>query len=168
MYFDIFFRDGYLKLSWLGKGVREGIGNGIFYYFINVIISTLHISSFIVVYIDIWHSYSLLCFDVFPPHQQITFLATKNVSPQTGFDLGGWNRHDFVKNWIAWSPRQSHITFWIFDLLPVKTCHTNKKYAKNAIFWKNKIKQVCDTLLLTIVNQINWSILFNLWNCRRR
>ena len=52
-----FFYDAYLKFPWLG-GSGRGLGMGnfySFYYFINVIIWTLHISSFIVVYIDIWH-----------------------------------------------------------------------------------------------------------------
>ena len=48
------------------------------------------------------HSYSLLCFDVFPPSPlKITLLAIKNVSPPTVFDLGGQNRHHFVRNLIA-------------------------------------------------------------------
>ena len=76
----------------------------IFYYFINAIISTLHSSSFIVVYIDIWHivtvCYVLMCFFP-PPPLKSTLLATKNVSPPTVLDLGGWNRHHFVGNWIA-------------------------------------------------------------------
>ena len=58
-------------------------------------------------------------------------------------------------------PRLPHTTFWKFDLFPVKTLYTNKKYAKNVIFFEKKLdlllkfsKPVCDTLLLVIVNEI--------------
>ena len=89
-----------------GRG-REGIFESdvfcfFYYYFINAIMSTFHISSFIVVYIDIWHivtaCYVLMCFS---PLLKSTFLATKNASPPTVFDLGGWNGHHFVGNWVA-------------------------------------------------------------------
>ena len=107
-----------------------------FYYFSNAIISTLHIIS--LYYCLHWyliHSYSLLCFDVFPLPLKSTLLATKIVSPPTVFDLGGWNRQHFVGNWIA-----ETITYYflIFNLFPVKTCNSKKK-AKNLIFWRKKL-----------------------------
>ena len=61
-----------------------------FYYFINAIISTLHISSlYCCLHLYLAHSYILLYFDVFSPLLKSTLLATKNVSPLTVFDLGG-------------------------------------------------------------------------------
>ena len=44
------------------------------YYFIKVIIQTLHISSFILVYIDILHIVNIVSLDVlFPPPEKLHF-----------------------------------------------------------------------------------------------
>ena len=104
----VFFYDGYLKFSSLGSGAGGRAGRGFlrpfffYYYFINAIILTLHISSFIVVYIDIWHivtvCYVLMCLS---PPMKSTLLVTKNESTPPVFDLRGWNRHHFVRNWIV-------------------------------------------------------------------
>ena len=94
-----------------------------------------------------------------------TLLATKNLSPPAVFDLGGWNRH-FVWNWIAYGPRLSQTTFWIFDLFLVKTCNTNKKMCEYCIY-KQKIwfvsqifslqkftKSVCDGIAMRHVSLV--------------
>ena len=71
-------------------------------------------------------------------------------------------------------------SFCIFDLFPVKTRNTYKKYATNAISWRKKFdfseilffrnskNWGCDALLLVFVNEIKSSILLYLWNYRRR
>ena len=84
-----------------------------FYYFINAIISTLHISS-LYCCLDWYlaHSYILSYFDVFCPLLKSTLLATKNVSPPTVFDLGGWKwlkRASFCRKL---SCRDHHIPFF--------------------------------------------------------
>ena len=98
-FISIFFLRWIFKIFLTGGG---GGGSDFFYYFINAIISTLHISSF---YCCLqWylaHSYILLYFDVFLASWKSTLLATKNISPPTVFDLGGWNGHHFVGNWVA-------------------------------------------------------------------
>ena len=143
----------------------------IFYYFIDAIISTLHISSFIVVYIDIWHivtaCYVLMCFSL---PLKSTFLASKNVSPPSF-----WSRrmkHHFVGNWIPYT-----VTYHFFNIwsLSSKNMQHKQKICKKYEFLKKKIwiafqififqkfeKPVCDALLLFIS-----SILIYLWNCRR-
>ena len=89
-----FFYDGYLIF------LAESFF--IFYYFINAIILTLYISSlYCCLHWYLAHSYILLYFDVFSPLLKSTLFAIKNVSPPTVFDLGGWNGHHFVGNWVA-------------------------------------------------------------------
>ena len=92
-----------------------------------------NISSFIVVYIDIWHivtaCYVLMCFSI--PLKSI-FLATKNVSPPTVFELGGWNTYHFVGNLIPYIVTYHFFNIWY--LFPVKTGHTNQKICKKYEF----------------------------------
>ena len=108
----------------------------IFYYFIDAIISTLHVSSFIFVYIDIWHIvtawYVLMCFSL---SLKSTFLATKNVSPPTVFDLGGWNRYHFVGNWIPYTVKYHF--FNILSLSSKKRQHKEKICKKCKFFEKS-------------------------------
>ena len=61
------------------------------YYFINVIIQTLHISSFILVQVDILHIVNIVmfrCVNYSPPLKNCSS-ATKNASSPTLFDVGG-------------------------------------------------------------------------------
>ena len=109
---------------------------------------------------------------------KITLLATKNASSPTEDDLGGWNKDHFIGNLIA--KTESFIVFCVFDLFTVNTSNTNKKDTKNVIlqkeidwllkflFFRNSNNWEWYALLLVLVNEIKSSILFYLWNCRRR
>ena len=59
----------------------------------------------------------------FSPLLKSTLFATPNVSPPTVFDLGGWNWHHFVGNWVA-----ETVTYHFFNIqsLSVKACNTKK------------------------------------------
>ena len=65
----------------------------------------------------------------FSPLLKSTLLATPNLSPPTVFDLGGWNGHHFVGNWV-----DETVTFLFFNIrsLSSKNMQHQKKYAKNA------------------------------------
>ena len=119
-----------------GRGGREFFFFFFFYYIIDAIISTLHISSFIVVYIEIWHivtaCYVLMCFSL---SLKSTFLATKNVSPPTVFDLGGSNRYNFVGNWIPYT-----VTNHFFNIQSIssKNRQHKQKICKKCELFKKK------------------------------
>ena len=117
-----------------------------YYYFINTIISTLHINS-LYCCLDWYlaHSYIWLYFDVFSPLLKSTLLATKNASPPTVFDLGGWNGHHFVGNWAA-----KTVTYHFLNILSLssKNMQHKKKYTQNAIFWRKKNHLLFKCLLL--------------------
>ena len=121
-------------------GDQEGIFESeffIFYYFIDATISTLHNRRFIVVYIDIWHivtaCYVLMCFSLL---LKSTFLATKNVSPPTVFDLGGWNIYHFVGNWIPYT-----VTYHFSNIrsLSSKNMQHKQKICKKCEFLEKKL-----------------------------
>ena len=66
-----------IKIFLTGGRAGRGFLRLIFFYFINAIILRLHISSFIVVYIDIWHIVTVCYILMFFPHLKSTLLATK-------------------------------------------------------------------------------------------
>ena len=81
----------------------------------------------------------------FSPLQKSTLFATPNVSPPTVFDLGGWNGHHFVGNWVAetithhflniWSPssKNMHATqkkMQKYDLKKINICFSNVYYSE--------------------------------------
>ena len=70
----------------------------------------------------------------FSPLLNSTLLATQNVSP-TVFDLGGWNGHHVVGNWVA-----ENIANRFFNIRSLSSKNMqHKKNAKNMIFWRKKI-----------------------------
>ena len=108
-----------------------------YYYFINAIILTLHISSLCCyLHWHLAHSYILICFS---PLLKSTLFATPNVSPPTALDLGGWNGHHFVENWVA-----KTITYHFFNIryLSSKNIKSPKKMCKKCDFLKKK-KFIC-------------------------
>ena len=145
----------------------------IFYYFINAIISTLHIRSlYCCFHWYLAHSYILLYFDVFLHSWKSSLLVTKNVSPPTVFDLGGWNRHHFIGNWVA-----EIVTYQFFYIRSLSTKYMQHKkinMQKMRVFEEKKSfafqmfiihkfeKTVCEAVRLVIVNEIKGSNLFYL------
>ena len=105
----------------------------------------------------------------FSPLLKSTLFATPNVSPPTVFDLGGWNDHHFVGNWVA-----ETVTYHFFNIqsLSSKNMQHKKKYVKNMIFGKKKFiyfsnvyyleikKNVCGAVRLVMENEIKSSNLF--------
>ena len=110
-----------------------------YYYFINAIISTLHvISLYCCLHWYLAHSYILLYFDVFSPLLISTLLATKNESPPTVFDLGGWNGHHFVGNWVAETVTYHFLNIWsLFLKKKYLICFSNMYYSE---IWKNSTR----------------------------
>ena len=71
----------------------------------------------------------------FSPLLKSTLFATLNISPPIVFDLGGWNGHHFVGNWVA-----ETVTCHFFNIqsLSSKNMQHKKKYAKKCDFLKKK------------------------------
>ena len=107
-----------------------------FCYFINGIISTLHISSlYCCLHWYLAHSYIFFIFWYFSHLLKSTPLATPKLSPPTVFDLGGWNEHHFVGNWVA-----ETITYHFFNIqsLSSKNLQHKKKICKKLNFLEKK------------------------------
>ena len=171
--FRFFFYDGYVKLSWQGDGFFWPNHSLFFYYFINAIISTLHISSLSCCLYWHWHIVHFVIFwCVFLPSCKITLLATKNVSPPTVCDLGGWNGHHFVGNWVAETVTYHFLNIW--SLSSKNMQHKRRNMQKmwflkkknfisfsNVYYWEIR-KKVCQAVCLVMVNEIKLSNLFHL------
>ena len=137
------------------------------------IILTLHISS-LYCCLDWYLAHSSFCYILtcFLPSQKITLLATKNVFPPTVFDLGGWNWHHSVGNWVA-----ETVTYHFFNIrsLSSKNMQHKRRNMQKMIFWRKKKsfasqmfiiekfeKTVCQAVSLVMVNEIKSSNLFYL------
>ena len=108
----------------------------------------------------------------FSPLLKSTLSAIPNLSPPTVFDLGGWNGHHFVGNWVA-----ETVTYLFFNIRSLSSKNMqHKKNAKNAIFSKKKFicfsnvyylkirKTACEAVRLVMVNEIKLSNLsVKLW-----
>ena len=90
---------------------------------------------YIVVYIDIWHIVHFVIFwCVFLPSWKITLLAIKNGSPPAVFDLGGWNGHHFVLNWVAETATYHFLNIWSLSSKNMK--HKRRNMQKICFFGK--------------------------------
>ena len=92
---------------------------------------------------------------MFFPLLKSTLLVIPNLSPPTVFDLGGWNGHHFVGNWVA-----ETVTYHFFNIqsLSSKNMQTQKKCKK------------CDFLkkffFICFSNVYYWEIQKNsTWSC---
>ena len=103
-----FFERGHLRLYALSRLYAislPGVGWFFFYiilcYFINVMIKTWYISSFVVVYVVFFthnlYSCVFMCFSLL--QKDYTFSA-RNLSSPAVFDLDGWINHHFIGNWM--------------------------------------------------------------------
>ena len=119
-----------MDIKILMKGGGEGVCVCFFcillYYFINVIIKTLYISNFIVIYVIYFtHSlycYVLLCFSLLLKSYNF---STRNRSSRTVFDLEGWNKHHLIGNWM---PYTWAIYMYIFICFQPKKIQNIEKY----------------------------------------
>ena len=75
---------------------------------------------------------------------------TKNVSPPTVFDLGGWNWHHFVGNWVA-----ETVTYRFLNIQSLSS--KNMQHKKKKIFWKKKIICISNVYYSEIQKYCMWS-----------
>ena len=136
MEFKIFLTGGRPEVDFFGRILFYF---NFFYYFINAIISTLHISS--LYYCLDWylaHSYILLYFDVFffTP-EKYTLFNIPNLSPPTVFDLGGLNGHHFVGNWVV-----ETVTYHFFNIRSLSSKNM-QQHMQKMWFFEKKIHLKC-------------------------
>ena len=70
----------------------------------------------------------------FSPLLKSTLFATPNVSPPTVFDLGGWNGHHFIGNWVAKTVKYHFFNIWSRTSKNIR----QKKKCKKCDFLKKK------------------------------